>query len=382
MRIAIVAETYLPAINGVTHSIAKIVQHLTANGHTALVIAPSAPGSAEVDAVDAARVVRLPSVPIAGYPSVRIAVGGVARLKAELAAFAPDLAHLASPFELGWRAVRAAEQLGIPTVAVYQTDVPGYIAKYGAPVFERWALQRVSNIHGRASRTLVPSTSARAALERLGVPRIGLWRRGVDTTRFHPARRSADFRREVAPNGERVIGFVGRLAAEKQVGDLAAIADLPGTRLVIVGDGPERAALERLLPRAHFTGALQGERLAAVMASLDLFVHPGELETFCQTIQEAMASGVPVVATGKGGPLDLVESSRTGWLYRPGDLLQLREQVLDLIGDDAKRAAFADAAFHSVQSRTWPVLCELLTATYSDVIENHQLLTLARRGRH
>ena len=382
MRIAIVAETYLPAINGVTHSIAKIIQHVTAHGHSVLVIAPSAPGAPPPPAIDGVTVVRLPSVPIAGYPEVRISVGGVARVKAELADFAPDVVHLASPFELGWRAVRAAEQLGIPTVAVYQTDVPGYIAKYGAPLLERWALQRVGNIHGRASRTLVPSTAARTALEALGVPRISLWRRGVDTARFHPAKRDQAFRDLVAPNGERIIGYVGRLAAEKQVADLAAIAGLPNTRLVIVGGGPERAALERILPTAHFTGQLQGERLAEVMASLDLFVHPGELETFCQTIQEAMASGVPVVATGRGGPLDLVEQSRTGWLYPPGDLQRMRAHVLDLIGDDAKRAAFADAAFQTVQSRTWPVLCELLLDAYADTIVNHGAVATVRRGRH
>jgi len=277
--------------------------------------------------------------------------------------------------------VRAAEQLGIPTVAVYQTDVPGYIAKYGAPLLERWALQRVGHIHSRATRTLVPSTAARSALEALGVPRLALWRRGVDTARFHPSKRSAGFRAAVAPNGERIIGYVGRLAAEKQVEDLAAIAGLPNTRLVIVGDGPERAGLERLLPRAHFTGQLQGEALAEAMASLDLFVHPGELETFCQTIQEAMASGVPVVATGRGGPIDLVEQSRTGWLYPPGDLERMRAHVLDLIGDDAKRAAFAHAAFQSVQSRTWPVLCELLLDHYAEAVVGSGAAAPARRGR-
>jgi phosphatidylinositol alpha 1,6-mannosyltransferase len=146
------------------------------------------------------------------------------------------------------------------------------------------------------------------------------------------------------------------------------LADIPGTRLVVVGDGPQRAALEEALPGAVFAGFLGGEELARAVASFDLFVHPGEFETFCQTIQEAMASGVPVVATGRGGPLDLVENSRTGWLYEPGDLAGLRRHVVDLMGDDAKRRAFAAAAHASVQGRTWPALSAELVRHYKAVI--------------
>src|SRR5699024_4431555 len=144
---------------------------------------------------------------------------------------------------------------------------------------------------------------------------------------------------EVAP-GERIIGYVGRLAPEKQGEDLRALNDIPGARLVIVGDGPERERLARELPGAVFTGFLGGDDLGRAVASFDVFVHPGEAETFCQTVQEALASGVPVVATGSGGPIDLVRSSTDGWLYTPGDLDDMRSRVVDLLGDDAKRASF------------------------------------------
>ncbi|MEA3549147.1 glycosyltransferase family 1 protein [Pseudarthrobacter sp. C1] len=368
MRIAIVAESFLPLMNGVTHSILRVLDHLQDRGDDVLVIAPSAQDAEAPDHVKGAEIHRLPAVPLAGYTNVRVAMGGVYRVKRILADYAPDVVHLASPFVLGWRAVQAAHQLGIPTVAIYQTEVPSYAGRYGVPFLENWAWNRVENIHLLASRTLVPSTFALNQLRGRGIPRVRMWRRGVDTARFSPEKRDDGWRAGVAPGGRRIIGYVGRLAMEKQVEDLAALAGVPNTRLVIVGDGPQRAALEEALPDAVFTGFLGGEELARAVASFDLFVHPGEFETFCQTIQEAMASGVPVVATGRGGPLDLVENSRTGWLYEPGDLSAMRSQVLDLMGDDAKRRAFAAAAHASVQDRTWPALCAQLVRHYEDAI--------------
>ncbi|MFP5313302.1 MAG: glycosyltransferase family 4 protein, partial [Actinomycetes bacterium] len=324
MRIAIVAESFLPLMNGVTHSILRVLDHLQERGDDVLVIAPSAHDCGTPAAVKNAEVHRLPALPLAGYANVRVAMGGVYRVKRILADYAPDVVHLASPFVLGWRAAQAAAQLGLPTVAVYQTEVPSYAARYGVPFLENWAWNRVENIHLLATRTLVPSTFALNQLRGRGIPRIRMWRRGVDTMRFSPGKRDDGWRATAAPNGERIIGYVGRLAVEKQVADLAALAGIPNSKLLIVGDGPQRAALESALPGAVFTGFLGGDVLARAMASFDLFVHPGEYETFCQTIQEAMASGVPVVATGRGGPLDLVENSRTGWLYEPGDLSGMR----------------------------------------------------------
>ncbi|MET3921405.1 phosphatidylinositol alpha 1,6-mannosyltransferase [Arthrobacter sp. UYEF20] len=362
------AESFLPLMNGVTHSILRVLEHLQERGDEVLVIAPSTQDADVPAEVCGAHVHRLPSVPLSGYANVRVALGGVYRVKRILADFAPDVVHLASPFVLGWRAAQAAHQLGIPSVAIYQTEVPSYAARYGVPFLENWAWNRVENIHLLAARTLVPSTFAFNQLRGRGIPRVDMWRRGVDTRRFSPDKRDDGWRASVAPDGERIIGYVGRLAVEKQVEDLAVLADIPGTRLVVVGDGPQQQALQAVLPQAVFTGFLDGEDLARAVASFDLFVHPGELETFCQTIQEAMASGVPVVATGRGGPLDLVENSRTGWLYEPGDLAGLRARVADLTGDDAKRRAFAAAAHASVQGRTWPVLGAELVRHYQAVM--------------
>ncbi|MGB4779427.1 GDSL-type esterase/lipase family protein, partial [Microbacterium sp.] len=310
------------------------------------------------------------SVP--GYPTVRVSAPHSAQLARRLRAFQPDVVHLASPFLLGWQALAAADDLRLPTVAVYQTDVVAYASRYGLPRATVLAEHHLARLHRRATLTLAPSTASIDQLTGLGVDRVSLWARGVDLERFHPGRRSEQWRTQVAP-GQIIVGYVGRLAPEKQVGDLAVLRGIPGVRLVVVGDGPERAALQRLMPDAAFLGHLSGSALAEVVASFDLFVHPGESETFGQTIQEAMASGVPVIATGRGGPLDLVHSSIDGWLYRPGDFGELRARVADLVGDPAKRRAFGASARDAVGSRSWPALSVRLVEHYERARRLHRL---------
>lgn len=376
MRVAIVAESFLPQVNGVTNSVLRVLEHLRRRGDEAIVLAPDAEGGPLPPFVSGAPVIELGAIGLPGYPDVRLVVGSRARTERTLQAFAPDVVHLASPFVLGWRGILAAEQLGVPTVAVYQTEVPGYAARYGLPQLETLLWRRVRTIHERATVNLAPSSATVAHLRRRGVPNLRLWGRGVDTTAFHPSFRDETWRAQVLDGREVLVGYVGRLAAEKQVDALAVLADLPEVRLVVVGDGPERAELQDLLPTARFTGLLRGAELSRAMASLDVFVHPGELETFGQTLQEAHASGVPVVAPAAGGPLDLVRHSHDGWLYPPGDRAALRAHVVDLVGDERKRLAFGAAACAGAAHRSWHDVCEELVGHYEDAIRAH-----ARRAR-
>ena len=366
VRVAVVTESFLPHMNGVTGSVLQIRDHLERRGHDVFVIAPAA-GRRELGMPGRA----VPSVPLPRYPAVRLAVPPVASLARDLARFDADVVHLASPFLLGWQGLLAAEARRLPSVAVYQTDVVSYAGRYGLPQGAALAEAHVRRLHRRATLTLAPSASARAQLEGFGVDRVALWGRGVDGARFTPSRRDERWRRSVAP-GEVIVGYVGRLAPEKQVEDLAALRGIPGIRLVIVGDGPARPVLEQLLPDAVFLGHLDGDALATALASFDVFVHPGESETFGQTIQEAQASGVPVVATGTGGPVDLVRSSVDGWLYRPGDADDLRARVADLAGDGAKRRAFARAARDAVSGRTWEALADRLVEHYDRAAMLHR----------
>ena len=366
MRVAIVTESFLPEVNGVVNSVLRVLDHLLERGDEVLVLASRAPGTPREHR--GVPVVALGSVAMPGYPQVRICTTPQLALEHTLEHFAPDVVHLASPINVGYRAALAARELGIGCVAVYQTDVPGYAARYDVPALEAYLWQRVRLIHQAATLTLAPSSASIAQLHGLGVRRLRRWGRGVDAALFHPGRRDAALRARWAPAGERIVGFFGRLAPEKQVADLATLADVPNTRTVVVGDGPERASLTRALPDAVFTGQLRGEALARAVASFDVFVTPGELETFGQTIQEAMAAGVPVVAPASGGPVDLVDHSRTGWLYPPGDLVALRNHVRDLTGDDAKRRAMGTAARTATEPRTWAGICRQLVGHYRDAM--------------
>lgn len=374
VRILVVAESFLPHMNGVTNSVLRVVDHFAASGDDLGIIAPKWPGADKhlrTSCGRRVRVRRIASAPMPGYTEVRIATTSAATLRRRIDEFAPDVIHLASPMILGGRAVVAAQKAGVPTVAVYQTDIPGYTARYGMPFLENASWQLLRDVHNRATLNLAPSTATRDQMLEHGIERVHLWRRGVDTSLFSPSLRSAKLRARYADPEEKLVVYVGRLAPEKQVADLRVLHDMPGVRLLIVGDGPERDALRRDMPRARFAGFRSGTDLAAHLASADLFVHPGELETFGQTIQEAMASGLPVIAPRRGGPVDLVTPSRTGWLYTPGMLDELRDRAADLLFDDAKREAFGTAALESVRKRTWPVLSEQLRGYYRRAIEEH-----------
>lgn len=367
MRVAIVTESFFPLVNGVTNSVARVLENLRAGGHEAIIICAAHPKGVPSHFAGYP-VMTLPSFPMPFYQSINVTLPSVARMQAILEDFQPDVVHVASPFLLGNKGIVAAAKLSIPSVVIYQTDIPNYLTSYGFPFLVNAAWARVRRMHNYATMTLAPSSYTRQQLLDHGVTRVDLWGRGVDTQKFHPSKRDQALHDSWATNGECVVGYVGRLGSEKQVEDLAVLGDDPGIKIVIVGDGPERESLEGQLPGAIFVGQKTGDDLPRYLASFDIFVHTGELETFGQTIQEAHASGLPVIAPGKGGPLDLVDSSRDGWLYEPGNLTQLRNYVVDLAGDNAKRAAFAETARDGIENRTWASVCDELFEHYREAI--------------
>ncbi len=372
MRVAIVAESFLPNVNGVTNSVLRVIEHLRCTGHEVLVIAPDTPrGEPRADKIHEG--IRVHRVPSRMFPKINSLPLGVPRprILGVLRGFAPDVVHLASPALLGYGGLHAARYLGVPTVAVFQTDVAGFAESYGMGFAARTAWAWTRHLHSGADRTLAPSTAAMENLTAHRVPRVFKWARGVDITGFAPSARKDDLRRRWSPEGKSIIGFVGRLAPEKHVERLAALSARDDLQVVVVGDGIDRKKLETVLPSAVFAGALYGDELAAAYASMDVFVHPGEHETFCQAVQEAMASGLPVIAPNAGGPRDLVAPYRTGLLLAVDEFeARLSESIDHLI---AERQRYSVAARRSVLSRTWPAICDELLGHYDEVIGQRRL---------
>ena len=363
LRIAVVAESFLPQINGVTNSVIRILDFFKNNGHEAIVIAPESPGAPTEYA--GFEVIRVPAINVKGL--IPIALPHL-QAKARLLEFNPDIIHLASPALLGNYVARFAKKSLIPTLSVYQTDLAGFANHYGFQLANATLNKFVGRVHSNSDRTLAPSTSACDYLQQLGVPDVELWRRGVDSERFRPENRDEELRRSLL--GDRpdrtLIGYIGRLAHEKRIEDLITLDDQDDVQLVIVGDGPIRERLERKLPNAIFTGFKNGQDLARMYASLDIFIHAGQHETFCQSIQEALASGVPVIAPNSGGPIDLVEDGKTGYLINTGNPKEIKRAV-KLI-QQADQDELRKVTRESVVNRTWQSINQELIKHYLDLI--------------
>ncbi|MEB0000754.1 glycosyltransferase family 1 protein [Cryobacterium sp. RTS3] len=367
MRVAVVSESFLPTVSGVTTSVCKVLEHLQRTGHEAIVIAPAgAPAEYAGFPVFSVPAVSYRQFPV-GMPSPH-----VQRL---LADFGPDVVHAASPFLLGAQGIASANRLDIPSVAIFQTDVAGYARRNRLGQATKVAWRLVKWIHDGADLTLVPSSASMADLERVGVRRLARWTRGVDLVGYHPNRRSepavAELRKRLAPNGEVVIGYVGRMAPEKQVERFRALRGIPGIRVALVGDGPSVPLIQRELAGVPVTwlGRLSGSALADAYAAFDVFLHAGTEETFGQTIQEAHAAGLPVVAPRAGGPIDLVAHGDNGFLFAPDDERDLRRCVTRLVDDAPLRLRMGESGRRAVLGRSWENVCETLVGYYDKVID-------------
>ncbi|WP_036506171.1 glycosyltransferase [Nocardioides sp. URHA0020] len=350
MRITLVTETFFPAVDGTTTTVKAVVDRLVDTGHAVQLVAPG-PGLTTYRGCPVARIRTL------DRPG--------AQVRDALTSFRPDVVHVTSPATVGRKALKHAERLGIPSLVVEQSPLLDVAADY-------WR----TRVGERAATTLVTS---RWMLDRVielgGAPR--LWTPGVDTSAFTPALRDGWLhdrwsRARTLPRPLVVVGYVGSLRNRHDVRRLVELAQVPGIRPVIVGDGPQRGWLEARLPGAKLTGSLSTGDLAAVLPTFDLLVHPGTRETCCHALREAAASGVPVVAPRSGGAPDVVRHLETGLLYDDARRFGLRDAV-DALAADRSRGLLGVRA-RDLASRSWPDAVD-------ELVEHHYRPVVAREAR-
>ncbi|RYE32491.1 MAG: glycosyltransferase family 1 protein [Hyphomicrobiales bacterium] len=284
MRVLVATDAWRPQVNGVVRSLEQMIAAAPGHGATAQALTP-----------EGFHQIGLPS-----YPDIRLALATRRALAARVAAFAPDHIHIATEGPIGWltRAVCLAQKR--PFTTSYHTRFPQYIAARW-PVPESWSYGLLRRFHGAAAAVMVSTATVEEELRQHGFDKLVRWGRGVDLSLFHPRPQSLlDLPRPI-------FLYVGRVAVEKNVEAFLSLK-LPGSK-VVVGDGPARADLERAFPETRFLGLKEGEELAGIYASSDVFVFPSLTDTFGIVLLEAAASGLPVAAFPVQGPRDVFAGS-------------------------------------------------------------------------
>lgn len=385
MRIAIFTETFLPKWDGIANTLCYLLKHLAQRGHASLMFAPEGAPSEFADT----RIIGLPSYAFPFYRDLKL-VPPVFNVAAELAEFEPDIVHLVNLASLGLVGMRHARDLGVPVVASYHTDLPAYARLYGMRLLEDpiWAYFRL--LHNQADLNLCPSHFTKLQLESHEFERVEVWGRGVDTELFHPRQTDPAWRhRLTGGHPERsLMLYVGRLATEKRIDWMRPILDLvPDVALAVVGDGPLREELEETFAGTQtvFTGYLKGGDLAHAYASADLFTFPSPSETFGNVVLEAMASGLPVVAAGAGGPVDHVFHGQNGFLSDPEDSRDFAALVWRCFSDADLLQKMGRAARTYAETQTWEHILDGLLDQYAALIRRgpvqHPAMSFSERWK-
>jgi len=373
MRIALFTDTWAPQVNGVVHTLQRLAGHIRARGSSIALVAPaseSGPG-APVDLH-----LPIPGISAPLYPELRLC-RPINRLEAgRIAAFGPDIVHVATEGTIGWSGVRWARSRGVPLVTSYHTNFAQYLPDYGLGALEAPVRAYLRRFHASAAVSLCPSRATRLTLLEQGFhDRFRVWRRGVDCADFTPKRRSREMREALAPGAERIVLYVGRLAPEKRISLLLdAFPEIRrrssrSTSLVLVGDGPAAADLHKRAPAdVHFTGYLRGAALADAYAAADVFAFPSDTETFGNVVLEAMASGLPVVAPDRGGVTDSVRSGETGVQFAAGRAQSLGKAVVTLLEEEGLRRRLAAGARSHAESQQWPGILDGVLDVYADAL--------------
>jgi glycosyltransferase involved in cell wall biosynthesis len=372
VRIALVTDTYVPQVNGVSTVVHRIVRVLGDRGCAATVVAPRYPGAHEAPPGE----LRVRSAPFPPYPAIRLSLPAPGQVARFLRRFRPDLVHVATEGPLGLAGRRFATRGGIPLVTSYHTDFPGYCRHYGASLLEPTAWQWLRWFHAPALLTHTPGAFVRDTLEARGIGRPVVWGRGVDTEQFSPERDRFRWRRRLGiRDGTALVLHVGRLAPEKNLDVLADAWSLAHAalgnqaRFVVAGEGPLEGRLETRMPWASRIGFLDRDDLADLYAAADLCVLPSATETCGLVALEAMATGLPVIAADAGGFRESIRSDRTGVLVPATDARAFAATVVTLVLERDRRRALGAAAREFALTRPQTAEDDILLAHYRLLIK-------------
>lgn len=365
MRIAIYTENFLPKIDGVVTRVTRTLEQLRLLGHEALVFAPHNPPSEYAGH----KVVRVPAVSFRPwYPELFLGLPRP-RLGRELDAFQPDVVHVVNPVVLGLWGTVVARQRNLPLLASYHTDITQYAVHLGIGFLSPLSRRFLRDVHNQAHVNLCTSQPMVNSARGLGIRRVRLWPKAVDTERFHPSKRDMAMRAKLSgghPEAPLML-YVGRVSAEKRLDWLyAPVRQIPGVRLAIIGSGPAEAALRERFAGTNtlFHGYMQGDDLARAYASADVLAFPSDTETLGFVAMESMASGVPAVGARAGGVPDVIEHERNGLLFTPGDLGELTDRLRQLLTDAALRERLGRQARLDMERWSWRAATEKLVDHY------------------
>jgi glycosyltransferase involved in cell wall biosynthesis len=375
MKIALVTETYPPEVNGVAMTLERLVRGLTARGNAVEVVRPrqSSADAAHAEGLVTERLCM--GVPLPGYAGLHFGLIYPGFLARHWEKSPPDLVHVATEGPLGWAAVRAARKLRIPVVSSYHTNFHSYGTHYGYGALVRTALAWLRHLHNRTLLTFAPSPDVAARLSSEGFKNVRLMGRGVDTVLFSPARRSDEERKRWGALPETpVVLYVGRIAGEKNMpltieAMLAMRRVLPDMKIVLVGDGPLRAKLEKEHPEFIFTGTRRGENLALHYACGDIFIFASETETFGNVVTEAMASGLPVLAFDYAAPARYLRDTRAGVLAPLGDASGFVLRATELAARRGEWAAMGAEARRIATGISWDAVVDSYLRDATDAVE-------------
>lgn len=380
MRIAYFTDTYAPEINGVSRTLQRLVFYLEKTGHEVMVFAPAYKGEP-----NSANVVRFPGItPHLFSPNSCLAVPSYVLVSKKIQEFQPDLIHVLTEFGIGHAGVRAAKDFGIPLVTSYHTNYDIYLKHYHLSYLELPVKLYLKNFHTQALLNLCPSMDTLEQLRQQGYTHLDIWSRGIDAHRFSPAFRSVAFRTEQGVGEKFVFLYVGRISVEKGLDQLIkaipAIYAQSGGRAAFwfVGDGPFLEKLQEAdLPGTTLFGFQSGVALSRIYASADAFVFPSATETFGNVLLEAMASGLPVICTDRGGIRDYTRHMENALVYPYENVTELTGCMYQMMEDDVLRQRLVQNGLNTAAGRSWEQIWQRLMTSYQKAMMSAAALQLA-----